>query len=158
MGQVNRFLIVQGGIEGENEVRNTLFYFDTDSGRWNVPSQYQMPYLSHHSLIVVPMKTRKKHCTFQEAVMDAIYIFGGKDDKEKSTNRLCRIRVRESGDIVSEDIFVKGAPLPRHSACVQFIEPSYICVYGGRSDEESSGRHMSNGIFNDLSLFHIDKR
>lgn len=76
---INRFLVVHGGVEGENEVKNTLFYFDTENERWNAPSQYHLPFLSHHSIVTVPMKTRKKQCSFQEAAGDSIYIFGGRN-------------------------------------------------------------------------------
>ncbi len=49
-------------------------------------------------------------------------------------------------------------PYPRHSACVQFIGPFYICIFGGRSDEEFSAENIEKGIFNNLFLFHIDKK
>lgn len=79
MAFMNRFLVVQGGVSSRNDIKSTLFYFDTESGKWHVPLQYQMPFLSHHAFIVAPLKNRKKQCTFQEAVDSCAYIFGGKN-------------------------------------------------------------------------------
>jgi hypothetical protein len=31
-------------------------------------------------------------------------------------------------------------------------------VFGGKSDDEASDRNKCKGVFNDLSLFHIEKR
>jgi hypothetical protein len=76
-----RFMVVQGGIEGSNDLRSTLFYMDTETGKWSVPQQYQMPYLSHHALVVVPQKSRRKQYSFNEVVGENIYLFGGKNDK-----------------------------------------------------------------------------
>jgi len=55
-------------------------------------------------------------------------------------------------------LICKGAPFARHSACVQWIDPCYICVYGGKSDSELSNHIMRQGIFNDISMFNIDKK
>ena len=63
-----RFMIIQGGIEGAEEVKNNLFYFDTESLKWSVPQQYQMPYLSHHALAVIPQKNRRKQYNFHEVL------------------------------------------------------------------------------------------
>lgn len=31
-------------------------------------------------------------------------------------------------------------------------------MYGGKSDKELTNHHMQKGIFNDISLFHVDKK
>ena len=117
-----------------------------------------MPYLSHHALVAIPQKPRKKQYSLYDVLGENLYIFGGKNEKESSTNKLFRIKARESNDLTTEEISTKGAPYPRYSACIQFIDPSYICVYGGKSDAELSNSQMDRGIFNDISLFHIDKK
>lgn len=41
-----------------------------------------MPYLSHHSLIVIPQKNRKKQYSLQDVLSDNLYIFGGKNERD----------------------------------------------------------------------------
>ena len=38
-----------------------------------------MPYLSHHSIVVVPQKNRRKQYSFHEVLGENLYIFGGKN-------------------------------------------------------------------------------
>ena len=115
---LTRFMIVQGGIDGANEVKNTFFYYDTETAKWNVPQQYQMPFLSHHSLTAVPQKNRRKQYTLHEVLSDNLYIFGGRTDRDSTSNKLFKVRVRESNDITTEELICKGVPYPRYSACV----------------------------------------
>ena len=78
---LNRFMVIQGGIEGLDELKNNLFYFDTENSKWSVPQQYQMPFLSHHALVAVPQKPRKKQYSFYDVLGENLYIFGGKNEK-----------------------------------------------------------------------------
>lgn len=94
-----------------------------------------MPFLSHHSLVAIPQKHRKKNYSFYDVLGENLYIFGGKTEKDVSSNRLYKVKARESGDLTTEEIVARGSPFPRHSACVQYIDPCYICVYGGRGDD-----------------------
>ena len=158
MSLIYRFLTVHGGIDDQYEVKNTLFYFDCETNKWHVPQQHQMPSLSHHAMVTVPHRIRKKNWNFNEAITDSTYIFGGKNEKDVSSNKLYKIRVRESGDLITEEVVARGAPYPRHSASVQFIQPCYLCVYGGKGDDQFTGRNIAKGIFNDLYLFNTDKK
>jgi len=53
-----------------------------------------MPYLSHHALVAVPQKPRKKQYSLYDVLGENLYIFGGKNEKETSTNKLFRIKAR----------------------------------------------------------------
>ena len=46
-----------------------------------MPPQYQMPYLSHHGLVAIPQKIRRKNYTIQDVLGENLYIFGGKNER-----------------------------------------------------------------------------
>jgi hypothetical protein len=79
MTVISKYLVIQGGLEGTNLIKNTIFYFDLENNRWVVPLQAQMPYLSHHAIVSIPYKSRKRVSSLQDTLIDSIYIFGGLD-------------------------------------------------------------------------------
>ena len=79
MTVISKYLVIQGGLEGTNLIKNTIFYFDLENNRWIVPLQAQMPNLSHHSIVSIPYKSRKRVTSLQDTLADSIYIFGGLD-------------------------------------------------------------------------------
>jgi hypothetical protein len=42
--------------------------------------------------------------------------------------------------------------------CLEFIDSGYLLVYGGKTNDELTSFTQSKGIYNDLFLFHIEKR
>lgn len=79
MTVISKYLVVQGGLEGTNLIKNTIFYFDLEHNRWIVPLQSQMPCLSHHAMASIPYKSRKRVSALQDTLLESIYIFGGLD-------------------------------------------------------------------------------
>lgn len=61
-----------------------------------------MPFLSHHSLVAVPQKNRRKQYTLHDVLNENLYIFGGRTDKDEVSSKLFKIRVRESNDLTTE--------------------------------------------------------
>jgi hypothetical protein len=59
----------------------------------------QLPHLSHHAMATVPTKTRRKASSFLDCVHEAIYLFGGKDEKGGISGKLIKLKVRESGKL-----------------------------------------------------------
>ena len=57
------------------------------------------------------------------------------------------------GELTAEELVASRGPQARLSTCLQFIEPKYLCVYGGKSDIEDTTAVKKKGIFNDLHLF-----
>lgn len=92
-----------------------------ESGNWSVPLQYQLPYLSHHSIASISSKYKKKSNSLQDSLGDSIYIFGGKTDKEVVSNKLFRLKLRDTGELTAEEILIPKGPQARHSTCLQFI-------------------------------------
>lgn len=80
MALIAKYLVIQGGLEGTNLIKNTLFYFDIENSKWIVPIQSQMPLLSHHSMAAVPYRGRKKFNSLQDALGESVYMFGGLDE------------------------------------------------------------------------------
>lgn len=135
MAFLSKYMIIHGGIQNGSEVKNTLFYFDTESGHWCSPIQHLMPYLSHHSMVAIPIKHKRKISTFLDLIGESVYIFGGKDEKGLISNKFQKLKIQNDDHVTTEEIVVPGGPEPRHSFCMQFVYPSFICIYGGKNDE-----------------------
>ncbi len=58
-------MLVYGGIDN-NETKNTVFYYDTENNQWFSPQCVStggnncVPALSHHKMVAVPMKQKRK--------------------------------------------------------------------------------------------------
>jgi N-acetylneuraminic acid mutarotase len=39
---------------------------------------------------------------------------------------------------------------------MEFLEPNFLCIYGGRNNEELNGANRRDGVYNDIYLFNID--
>lgn len=89
-----KYIIIHGGIESLSEVKNNLFYYDTELSKWSVPLQNQLPYLSHHSMINIPQKIRRKYSVFNDLLGEAIYLFGGLDDNYTASGKLLKLKVK----------------------------------------------------------------
>jgi hypothetical protein len=61
-----------------------------------------MPYLSHHSMASISSRSKKKSLTLQDSLGDSIYIFGGKNEKDLTSNKLYRLKVKETGELTCE--------------------------------------------------------
>lgn len=61
MIMISKYMIIHGGIES-NQVKNTIYYYNTDTNTWIYPNvSSTLPYLSSHGIAsTFPLKTKKK--------------------------------------------------------------------------------------------------
>jgi hypothetical protein len=62
-------------------------------------------------------------------------MFGGKDEKGLVSNKFLKLKIENEHHITTEEIVTIGGPEARHSFCMQFVYPSFICIYGGKNEE-----------------------
>jgi len=86
-------------------------------------------------MISIPQKVRRKYNAFQDLLGEAIYLFGGIDENSNASKKLLKLKVREGGEITTDEIIESGGPEARYSHCMVFLEPVYICIYGGKSTD-----------------------
>ena len=155
---IGKFLVIHGGVDQLDTVSNTVQVFDFRSMRWSkVIVNQRTEALQLHAMAVAMSNTiNTKNITdlslplvkAKVKLNEGLFVFGGRNDKGRATDRLWRFRMFSNPWLLEEVEDLGSGPAARFGHSMSYLSNLHcLVVYGG---ENEVGR-----IFGNLYLFSL---